>query len=207
MTQLRIMNGLSILIFAVSMYFNQSLYAQSSPVPVLEKTAAQIIDALKQNQARLKSDPHIVYQSIEHYLLPHVDLEGMSRSVLGRGAWNKASLSEKKEFTQVFTQLVIRTYASPLADYSGETVQFLPIRGDIDSRFMRVNSVIFRPNGQKIPLSYNLVSKNGQWKIYDLSVEGVSLLQSFRAQFGQVLQHSTMQALITQMRQNKKMAS
>lgn len=206
MKQLRIINGFNVLVFVISMYFSQFVCAQSSPVPLLETTATQIIDSLKQNQARLKSDPHIVYQSIERYLLPHVDVEGMSRSVLGREAWNKASLSEKKEFTQVFTQLVIRTYASPLAEYSGETVQFLPIRGGVEGRFIRVNSVISRPNGQKIPLSYNLVSKNGQWKIYDLSVEGVSLLQSFRSQFGQVLQHANMQALIAQMRQNKKMA-
>jgi phospholipid transport system substrate-binding protein len=147
-----------------------------------------------------------VYQAIERYLLPNIDVNGMSRSVLGRQAWNKATPAEKKEFTQAFTQLVIRTYASPLAEYSGETVKFLPLRGEGDGRFVRVNSVISRPNGQKIPLSYNLVSKNGQWKVYDLSVEGVSLLQSFRSQFGQVLQHSNMQGLIAQMHQNKKAA-
>ena len=130
----------------------------------------------------------------------------MSRSVLGRQAWNKATDAEKKEFTQAFTQLVIRTYASPLAEYSDETVKFQPLAGPIDSRFTRVSSVISRSNGQRIPLAYNLVSKNGQWKIYDLSVEGVSLLQSFRSQFGQALQNSTMHDLIAQMRQNKKAA-
>ena len=127
----------------------------------------------------------------------------MSRSVLGRQAWSRATPNEKKEFTSAFTQLVIRTYASPLAEYSGETVQFLPQHGAVDSRFTRVSSVISRSNGQRIPLSYNLVSKNGQWKIYDLSVEGVSLLQSFRSQFGQVLQNASMKDLIAEMHQKK----
>ena len=139
-------------------------------------------------------------------MLPNVDVNGMSRSVLGRQAWNKATANEKKEFTQAFTRLVIRTYASPLAEYSGETVKFMPLADSADSRFTRVNSVISRSNGQRIPLSYNLVAKNGQWKIYDLSVEGVSLLQSFRSQFGQVLQNSSMHDLIAQMNQNKKAA-
>lgn len=200
------MKGLKVIIFAIALAVSQGMWAQTSPLPMLETSATQIIDTLKKNQSKLQANHQIVYQAIERYLLPNVDVAGMSRSVLGRQAWNKATAAEKKEFTQVFTQLIIRTYASPLASYSGETVKFLPLPGPVDSHFTRVSSVISRSNGQRIPLSYNLVSKNGQWKIYDLSVEGVSLLQSFRSQFGQVLQNSTMKDLIAQMRQNKKAA-
>lgn len=189
--------------FVISMVVAQAIAAQSSPVPMLENSASQILETLKQNKATLKTNHQIIYQAIEHYLLPNVDVSGMSRSVLGREAWNKASAVERKAFTQAFTQLVIRTYASPLAEYSGETVKFLPLRLSAETRFIRVNSVISRPNGQTIPLSYNLVSKNGEWKIYDLSVEGVSLLQSFRTQFGDVLHNSSIQDLITEMRQKK----
>lgn len=200
------MKKLNAIVLAVTMAFSQAMWALASPVPMLENSASQIITTLKNNKGNLKSNHQIVYQAIERYLLPNVDVNGMSRSVLGRQAWNKASPAEKAEFTQAFTQLVIRTYASPLAEYSGETVAFLPLRESADSRFIRVNSVISRSNGQRIPLSYNLVAKNGQWKIYDLSVEGVSLLQSFRSQFGQVLQNSSMKDLIAQMHQTKKAA-
>lgn len=196
---------LSRVVLVISVFFSTLSFAQS-PVPMLESSAQQIIQTLKQNQKSLKQNHQLVYQAIERYLLPCVDVDGMSRSVLGRVAWNKATSIEKKEFTQAFTQLVIRTYASPLAEYSGETVQFLPFKEAANARFTRVNSIISRPNGQRIPLSYNLILKQGQWKVYDLSVEGVSLLQSFRSQFGQALQHSSMQDLITQMRQNKKVA-
>ncbi len=200
------MKRLNGIIFAVSLVFTQLVWAQPSPLPMLQNSATQIIDILKKNPSNLKSNHQIVYQAIERYLLPNVDVNGMARSVLGRQAWNKASATEKKEFTSAFTKLVIRTYASPLAQYSGETVAFMPMREAGDSRFTSVSSVISRPNGQRIPLSYSLVSKNGQWKIYDLSVEGVSLLQSFRSQFGQVLQNSSMQDLIAQMQQAKKAA-
>lgn len=201
------MNGLKIIVMALCLIASQIVCAQSSPVPMLETTANQIIQALKQNQSSLKkADHHVIYQAIEQYLLPHVDLSGMSRSVLGRQAWNTAAPSERAEFTAAFTRLVIRTYATPLAEYSGETVAFLPMRGALDSCFTRVNSVISRPNGQNIPLSYSLILKNGQWKIYDLSVEGVSLLQSFRSQFGTILQNNNMHDLIKQMHENKKTA-
>src|SRR3990167_6334031 len=133
---------MNIIFMAFSLMLTQILWAaQPSPVPMLENTATQIINTLKKNQSSLKGNHQIIYHAIEHYLLPNVDVNGMSRSVLGRQAWNKASPAEKAEFTQAFTQLVIRTYASPLAEYSGETVLFLPLRDATDSRFTRVTSI------------------------------------------------------------------
>ena len=180
------------------------VWADNSAVSMLEQAANQIISTLQANQSKLKTDHAIMQHAIERYLLPHVDVMGMSRSVLGRNAWNQASLEEKRAFTQAFTQLVVRTYATPLAEYSGETVRFSPQQEAASSqRFMRVNSVIKRPNGQVIPLNYALVSQGGNWKVYDLSVEGVSLLQSFRNQFSQALQKSSLKAVIAHMQKHE----
>ncbi|RAP38394.1 signal peptidase [Legionella quinlivanii] len=180
------------------------LWAQGSPIPMLEGTANQILSTLKEHKGSLKSNRQLIFQAVEQHLLPNVDVSGMSRSVLGRQVWSKASAGERAQFSKAFTQLVIRTYASPLAEYTDETIKFLPIRGSVDGRFVRVNSLIIRSNGNNIPLSYSLVAKNGQWKIYDLSVEGVSLLQSFRSQFAQALQNSNIQDLIKQMNEKSR---
>jgi len=193
-------------VFCGSMLLSAVLFAQASPVPMLEQTANQIITQLKQHQGSLKTDHQFIYQAIREYLLPNVDVNGMARSVLGRQAWNQATLAEKQQFTDVFTQLVIRTYASPLAEYSDETIRFLPLRGALSGRFLRVESLIIRSSGPSIPLSYSLVAKGEQWKIYDFSVEGVSLLQSFRSQFGQMLQNASMQDLIKAMRQKSEVS-
>lgn len=192
------------LVFAFVVLLPQWLWAQSSPVPMLQDTANQILTTLQQHKGELKQNPKVIYQAVEKYLLPRVDVMGMSRSVLGQQAWAKANAAERAEFSKAFTQLVIRTYASPLAEYTDETVKFLPIRGSAETRFIRVNSMIIRSQGNNIPLSYSLIAKDGQWKIYDLSVEGVSLLQSFRSQFAQALQNSNMQDLIKQMHQRSK---
>lgn len=191
------------LFFLLGVFFCHTLWAQSSPVPMLEKAANEIIQTLKENRSRLKSDHGIIHQAVRQYLLPVVDVVGMSRSVLGRQAWRQATVPEKKAFIKEFTALVVRTYSNPLAEYSDERVKFLPIRGSINGRFTRVNSVILRTNGPNIPLSYSLVNKKSGWKVYDLSVEGVSLLQSFRSQFGQILQNSDMKTLIAQMQRKK----
>lgn len=198
------MKTIKTIVFITMIALTQTLWAESSPVPMLENSANQILSTLKQNKSNLKQNHQIIYQAVQRYFLPNVDVNGMSRSVLGRQAWEKASAAERQAFTQVFTELVIRTYSNPLAEYTDETVKFSPLPAPTDGRFARVNSVIIRSSGQRIPLSYSLVAKNNGWKIYDLSVEGVSLLQSFRSQFGQILQNSSMQELIAQMRKNSK---
>lgn len=203
---MKITRLLKLFVLAGACYFGQNLWAQTSPVPMLEESANKIIKTLQQNKAELKTNKQIIYQAVEQYLLPNVDVTGMSRSVLGRQAWTKATASERAEFSRAFTQLVIRTYASPLSEYTNETVKFAGTKGSIEGRFIRVNSMIVRSSANNIPLTYSLVSKNGQWKIYDLSVEGVSLLQSFRSQFAQALQNSNMNDLIKQMREHKKAA-
>lgn len=200
------MKIIKLIFLSFALYMTQNLWAQGTPVPMLQDTANNILNTLKQNKASLKGNHQIIFQSVERYLLPNVDVAGMSRSVLGRQAWSKASASEREQFSRAFTQLVIRTYASPLAEYTDETVKFSPVRGSLESRFVRVNSMIVRSAGNNIPLTYSLVSKNGQWKIYDLSVEGVSLLQSFRSQFAQALQNSSISDLIKQMHEHKKAA-
>ncbi|WP_131781841.1 MlaC/ttg2D family ABC transporter substrate-binding protein [Legionella gresilensis] len=201
------MRIIKLIFLGLCICLTQHLWAQSSPIPMLQDTADQIVATLKQNKANLKKDHTIIYQAVERHLLPKVDVNGMARSVLGRQAWGKATPAERSQFAQAFTQLVIRTYSNPLAEYTSETIKFLPVKGSLDKRFIRVNSLIIRPNGKNIPLNYSLVAKNGDWKIYDLSVEGVSLLQSFRSQFAQVLQSSNMQALIKEMQERSKKAA
>ena len=200
------MKRIQLAVFTVIFALTSAVYAGTSPVPMLEQTAQEIISALKQNKTSLKNNPQVIHQAVQRYLLPNVDVSGMSRSVLGRQAWNAASAADRADFAHAFTQLVIRTYATPLAEYTDETIKFLPQRSANDGRFTRVNSVIIRSNGQNIPLVYSLVSKNGQWKIYDLSVEGVSLLQSFHNQFGEALKNESLRELIAQMGKNNKAA-
>lgn len=199
------MKQLQLAFLALAVLFSQLSFADTSPVQMLDQSAQQILSTLKQNKVSLKQNPQVIYQAVKRYLLPIVDVQGMSRSVLGRQAWNAASSAERADFTRAFTQLVIRTYATPLAEYTDETIKFLPQHAAATGQFTRVNSVIIRSKGPNIPLSYSLVSKNGQWKVYDLSVEGVSLLQSFRSQFDQALQNASIRELIAQMSQKDKL--
>lgn len=197
------MRKLKTMMLALCCGVSFSLQAQESPADMLDQVAHQVLTVLKSHQSELKAKPQIVRQAVETYLLPHVDIAGMSRSVLGREAWTKASAAEKAAFSQAFTQLVIRTYSTPISKYNGETIKFYPVRGGVQGRFVQVESEIVRTSGPSIPLHYSMVSKGGQWKVYDLTVEGISLLQSYHSQFEQALQRSTLSELTRQIQQQK----
>lgn len=189
-------------IFVLVVFCQQAMAA--SPVDILEKAANNVLNELKINKAKIKSKPSYVNRIVHRYIIPNVDVYGMARSVLGRDAWRKASSSQRKSFAHNFVRLVVRSYSRALKDYSGEKVIFSPVRGGYQGkRFVKVFSVIKRSNGPSIPISYSLVSKRSQWKIYDMSVEGVSLLQSYRSQFAQYLKDNSMDSLIQKLKTQK----
>ncbi len=174
--------------------------AESSPVEMLQQTSNAMVAALNANKATLKSNPKLVRSLVRQHLLAKVDVIMMSRSVLGREAWGKATETQRRRFIAAFTDTVIQTYASAFASYSNETVKFYPIRGGHQGqRFVEVRSVIVRQNGPSIPVNYRLVSRSSGWKVYDINVEGVSLVQSFRSQFASQIAAGGIESLLGKM--------
>jgi phospholipid transport system substrate-binding protein len=192
-----------IIVASISLLFCTIVWAISSPVDLLKNTSNQLISTLQQNQATLKTKPQIVYNIVNQILLPHVDLVTMSSRALGREAWMRASPAQRQAFTQQFTTLLIRTYASALAQYTDERVNFLPLRGDFNGQArVQVDSKIIRDSGPAINISYRLMRVGEQWKLYDFSVDGISLVQSFRSQFVQELQQAGIDGLINKLAQH-----
>lgn len=195
----------SILIFlGLQIACLSTAYAEaSSPINMLESVSNQVIASLKANKASLKSNPSLVYSLANKIVVPHADLTEMSQRVLPPQTWNNASVGQRNEFKQQFTSLLVRTYASALADYDDQTIKFYPVRGGYQGKNMiRVDSQIVRTDGPPVAVNYRLVLEGSEWKLYDLIVEGVSLLESFRSQFADKLSQGDINALIQQLKQH-----
>ena len=189
--------------FSLLILFSSFAYAVESPISMLKQTTDQIINELKVNRASIQRSHKAVYRIVNRILLPHVDMRGMSRSVLGRFYWKKASGAQQKRFTSEFTRLVVHTYSGALAQYTNERVIFFPIRGGYQGkRRVQVKSLVKRKGAPNIPISYRVILLGGNWKVYDMSVEGVSLLQSFRSQFRAELSRGTMEQLIQRVKRH-----
>lgn len=182
-------------------------YAIDSPVVMVKSTANHVIAELKQNKATLKTNKKVVYRIVNKLVLPKVDVRAMSRSVIKPPVWKRLSRSQKKRFTEQFTKIVVRMYASALAEYTNQRVKFFPLRGGYkDKRRVKVHSRIFRSGVPPINMSYRLIRRGDHWKVYDMSVEGVSLLQSFRSQFANRLtkNHNSFENLISELKRRNQ---
>ena len=193
-----------IIVTFISLLFCSVVWGISSPVDLLQNTSSQLIAQLRQNQATMRTKPQVVYGIVHQTLLPHVDLIAMSREALGRDIWVQATSQQRQAFVYHFTTLLIRTYASALAQYTNEKVDFLPLRGGFNGPRVQVNSNIIRESGPIINVSYRLRRVGEQWKLYDFSVDGISLIQSFRSQFAQELQQRGIDGLINQLAQHNE---
>lgn len=184
------------------LFFSFGALANSAPLTMLQNTSNQAVAALKQNEATLKSNPRVVYHIINSIIVPHFDLQGMARAVVARDVWMQASPEQRSQFTRAFTTLLVRTYSSALASYQNESIEFLPVRSEGGSR-VQINSQIIRQGAPAIAVNYRLALIGSNWKIYDFTVEGVSLLESYRTQFADILaQGGGMSALLSKLNQH-----
>lgn len=170
--------------------------AAESPLTMLQSTSEQMLNKLKQHHNK-KDDAQFINNTVHEILVPHFDLELMSRSVVGRDAWMKASVAQRKQFIGEFTTLLIRTYSTALSSYENQSIDFSPIRGKLAGQTQtQVESKILRHEGPAIPVSYRLKLIANEWKVYDFSVDGVSLIESFRSQFANELAQGGMEKLL-----------
>lgn len=168
----------------------------AEPVSLLQNTADQMISALKAHKADLRTNPKVSYQIVNQYLVPLVDQDTMAQAVVGRNAWQSATSSQRTAFIEQFRKLVIRTYAAAIAEFTNETVKFMPFRGDLQSPIITIKSKIIRANAPSIAVNYTLAARGNSWKVIDFSVDGISMIQSFKSQFQSELASRGLDGLI-----------
>ena len=139
----------------------------NDPVNMLNSVADQTISALKARKATLQKNPAVVYSLANKHIVPHADIAEMSKRVLPPAVWEKATPGQRAQFQSEFTTLLVRTYASALADYKDQTVRFFPVRGGFEGKnSVRVDSQIIRSDGPAISVSYRLILKGNSFISY-----------------------------------------
>lgn len=174
---------------------------QPDPRSVLITSSRHVIEQLNARQAEIRANPEVVNRLVEEYLLPHVDFVAASRWVLGKH-WRRASREQKLEFIRQFRNLLLRFYSSGLAEYMKShqidpaMFEFLPLRAQPDAKRVTVSMKVHTPGGKIVPVKYRMhLTRNG-WKIYDISVEGVSLATTYRTSFSGIIRQHGLDGLI-----------
>lgn len=169
--------------------------AGADPQEVVRQASEQVLAELGRQGAALTGDPQRLYTLVDTVLLQHMDFTRMSRWVLGKH-WKTASPEQQARFVAEFRRLLVRTYATALAGYSGQRVQFLPQRdsGSVDEAVVRLE--IRQTNGPAIPVQFSLYRSGDDWKAYDVLIDGISLVANYRTTFGAEVRNGGLEALI-----------
>lgn len=184
--------------------------ANVPPHDMLKSVTEEIFTVLKQQQETIHEKPEHLFDLVEKVLLPHVDMTVMSRYVLGK-YWRTADEEQRQRFILEFKNLLVRFYVSALLEDPSQLdellantdglINYLPVNLDAETRKTTVRAEVYMPNGgPRIPVSFNLFrNDSGEWMMYDVNVDGISLVTNYRSSFAAEIKRDGLDALLERM--------
>lgn len=171
-------------------------WAVQSPQQLVQQTAEQMLDKLRTERKVIDEHPGRIYELVDKIVLPHFDFERMSSWVLGK-YWRRATPDQRKRFVNEFRNLLVRTYAKSLSSYTNNKITYLPFRGAPGQTDVKVRTEVDQPGGFPIPIDYDLYLKGDEWKVYDVTIDGVSLVTNYRTTFSNEIRQGGLDKLIS----------
>ena len=165
-------------------------------VHMLKSTAQDVMNSIRSHHSEYKQNPQKLYDLVDKEILPHFDATYMSRLVLGY-EWRNASAQQRQVFTKTFTQLLVHTYSNSLLEYSNANLHWKPVHAPANADNITVRSELTGANtGSPVPIDYRVHKTNGKWEVYDVSVDGISLVTNYRSSYTSIAREHGMDYLI-----------
>jgi phospholipid transport system substrate-binding protein len=171
-----------------------ALAARSEPEQLIRGVTDRILTRLDASPGMVKDKAELA-QLIKTDVFPLVDFTSAARLTLGP-YWARASTAQRKRFVSELRDLLACTYSAAFSHYSGQKVQWLPPRWSSARNYVEIRVRILQGGGSPLPVGYRLWKNNGSWKLYDLVVDGASLVQVYRDTFNERLRHEDFNALL-----------
>lgn len=191
MKKLLTLPGIALLLFSL-----QAPAAEMQPDELIKSTSEKVLSTLEANREKFKEQPEEVSQLVKDIILPHLDFRAMSKLALGKN-WRSATEDQQNRFVDAFKTMLIRTYSRSLTEYAGQEVIFLPYRPPAEGRrTVTVQTQIKQDSGPLIPIDYSLRIKDDIWKVYDIKIEGISLVTNYRNTFAADINQLGIEGLI-----------
>jgi phospholipid transport system substrate-binding protein len=172
--------------------------AAGAPTDQIRQTVDKLLAILNDPQFKGEQKKNERRQKLKEVLYQRFDFTEMARRSLG-SEWRRRTPEEQKEFVKLFTELLERSYLDKIESYSGEKVLYLKERED--GNYAEVETKIVDKKGQEYSVDYRLQKVNGDWKVYDVIIEDISLVANYRSQFSRVLSKSSFDELLKTMKE------
>jgi len=167
----------------------------SGPSQLIDSAAHIMLRELDANRSEFKREPKKVYAVIDRVLLPHFDTEYSARLVLGTH-WRTATAEQRKRFVDAFYHSLLYSYGDAIVDFSADRLKVFPVTVAPDADRATVRSEVKRSNGDKVPVNYSLRKTPTGWKAWDVTIEGISYVKSFREDFASEINQKGIDAVI-----------
>ena len=174
------------------------VWALESPQQMIEQTAKRVMDEIKANKAVYEKEPQRTYDLVDKIVLPHFDFERMAKLALGK-YWRDTTADQRSRFIIEFRNMLVRTYASSLSEYTDREISYAPDAYSPGMEELTVKSDVEEPGGFPIPVNYRVYLHDDQWLVYDVTIDGVSLVTNYRASFASEIRKNGMDALIAKL--------
>jgi len=184
---------------ACAIFFAAAAGAQElGPEELVKKVTADVLDTIKSDKQLQAGDRKKALALAEAKVLPHVDFRHAAQIAVGR-AWPTATPAQQDQLTQQFRSMLVRIYSSAIDVYRGQTMKVLPVRVPPGATETRVRNEYLREGRQPVPIEYSMMKTPSGWKIYDISVEGISLVLTYRSEFESIVRTAGVDGLIRRM--------
>ena len=170
----------------------------SSPSALIQSAAGAMLKDLDAHRAEYRRDPSKVHVLVDQILLPHFDTEYSARLVLARH-WNDATPEQRARFVSAFYKSLLSNYGDALVDYTADRLKVFPYTGDPNAQFATVRTQVRRDDGTEVAVNYSLRRTDQGWKAWDVTIEGISYVRSFRDDFGAEIDQKGLDAVIARL--------
>jgi phospholipid transport system substrate-binding protein len=170
-------------------------FAQEAPDALVKRTADEVLAVIKSDKDLQSGNMNKVVELAEQKVLPHFDFERMTRLAVGRN-WRQANDAQKEALVKEFRTLLVRTYSSSLAQYRNQTIEVKPARVGAGDTETVVRTAIIQQGGPPIPIDYSMEKVGADWKVYDVVIDGASLVTTYRGTFNDQIQRGGVDSLV-----------
>jgi phospholipid transport system substrate-binding protein len=177
--------------------------ADVAPDVLARSVTDEVLAIVRADKDLQSGHPQKVAQLVETKVLPHFNFTRMTQLAVGRN-WRQATPEQQKILTDEFRTLLVRTYTTAFTGYKNQTIEYRPLRMAPTDTDVMVKSVIKQPTGQPISVDYSMEKQGAAWKVYDVKIEGISLVENYRNTFNAEIQRTGVDGLIKALSEKNK---
>ena len=176
------------------------------PYELVEQAIAELAEGLEGRKEELRNDPAALYEMINDILLPKFNRKYSAQLVLGKN-WKSADEKQRERFIDGFYSSLLRKYAEGVLEFDQERVQLLPFRGDLSKKRTIVKTNVRLDDGVKVTVNYGFADRGDGWKMFDVTIEGISFVRNYRAEVDSEIKLTSLDAVIDRLESEARAAT